>query len=396
VTDRQVSAARPWLAWAGLGLMAALAVVARLPLPGGRRLEWVLFLAFGVFAGVGGLVLTRRRGHPIGRLMMAIGLIGLTAAAAQNYAYDAYLRHGGVRPGAGLAAWVGEMPWGLLWALFVVFVLLFPNGQPLSPRWGVLTRFVGGVGATSLLLYAVMLWPLRDQIVLYDVREEEIRGVFALLPLAFLVTGLCLLAAAVGFALRYRRSVGAERAQLKWFAFACVLSPLILLEPLLRDGFGIRVGAWGSATPIGILAIPVAAGVAILRYRLYDIDRVISRTVSYALITGVLIGVYAGGVFLLSPVVAGLGGGSELAVAAATLAVAGAFGPVRRRVQGAVDRRFNRARYDAQQLVEAFQHRLRDEVDLGELHAVLVDTVDQTVEPAHASLWLRPAGADHE
>jgi hypothetical protein len=321
--------------------------------------------------------------------MMAIGLVGLTAAAAQNYAYDAVLAHGGGRPGAGVAAWVGEMPWGFLWALFVLFVLLFPNGQPQSSRWGLLARFVAGVGGTSLLLYAVMLWPVRHRIVLYDVGEEEVRGIFVLLPLAFVVIGACLLAAAAGFIVRYRRSSGAERAQLKWFAFASALSPLILLEPLLRDGFGIAIGAWGSVTPIGILAIPVAAGMAVLRYRLYDIDRVISRTVAYALLTGVLVGVYGAVIFVLTPIVAGVGGGSELAVAASTLAVAAAFGPARRRVQAVVDRRFNRARYDAQRMVEEFQQRLRDEVDLGELQAALVDTVGQTVAPAHASLWLR-------
>jgi hypothetical protein len=139
--------------------------------------------------------------------------------------------------------------------------------------------------------------------------------------------------------------------------------------------------------------LPLSIGVAVLRYRLYDIDRVISRTLAYALITGTLVGVYAGGVMALTPLVAGMGGGSELAVAASTLAVAAAFGPVRRRVQSAVDHRFNRTRYDARRTVEAFASGLREEVDLDELSAGLVAAVRETVEPTATTLWLRSGGA---
>jgi hypothetical protein len=142
--------------------------------------------------------------------------------------------------------------------------------------------------------------------------------------------------------------------------------------------------------PVAVAMVPVAIAVAVLRYRLYEIDRLISRTVAYALVTVVLSTVYVTGVIVLTPVLASVGGGSELAVAASTLAAAAAFGPVRGRVQDGVDRRFNRARYDAERTLAAFAGRLRDEVDLGELRADLVGVVDGVMQPASASLWLRP------
>jgi hypothetical protein len=335
-------------------------------------------------------VVAKRPRHPVGWLMTALGLVGLGAAAAQNYAYSAFRAHGGQRPGAGAAAWAGEVPWGLMLALFVLLVIVFPTGRPPTRRWAPLAWAVIVLGLTNAALAAAMYWPERHRIVAIDVYEEGVDGIYVVVPIGFMLIGICLLGAAVSFVVRYRRSTGVERAQLKWFAFASVVSPLILLEPLLRDGFGITSPLIATLGPLGFLTIPLAAGLGVLRYRLYDIDRVVSRTVSYAVLTGVLVAVYAGGIFVISPLVAGLGGGSELAVAASTLAVAAAFGPVRRRVQDAVDRRFNRARYDAQSTVEAFSAGLRDEVDLGELHGILLHAVHQSVAPQSADLWLRP------
>jgi hypothetical protein len=184
--------------------------------------------------------------------------------------------------------------------------------------------------------------------------------------------------------LRFRRSRGEERQQLKWFTYACALVPLAVVADLLP-----AVGDLVFAALIVFL--PVAAGIAILRYRLYDIDRLINRTLVYGLLTALLAGVYAGVVLVLGQLFGGVGAEPpSWAVAGATLAVAALFQPARRRIQQAVDRRFNRRRYHAAKTIEAFSTRLRDEIDLDTLSAELVGVVDQTMEPTHISCWLRP------
>jgi hypothetical protein len=196
--------------------------------------------------------------------------------------------------------------------------------------------------------------------------------------------GLLVVAAVVSLVVRFRRSRGEERLQLKWFTYAAALLPVILLGDLLPDAANSVLFA------VGISLLPVAAGVAILRYRLYDIDRLINRALVYGLVTALLGGVYAGLVLLAGQLFGDLGDRPpSWAVAGATLAVAALFQPARRRVQALVDRRFNRARYDAARTVDAFSARLRDQVDLDTLAAELLGVVDQTVQPASASLWLR-------
>jgi hypothetical protein len=194
------------------------------------------------------------------------------------------------------------------------------------------------------------------------------------------------LVAAGSLVLRFRRSRGEERQQLKWFTYAVALLPLFVLADFLPYSGGSLL----SAVPLVLL--PVAVGVAILRYRLYDIDRLINRTLVYGLLTALLAGVYAGTVLVLGQVFGGVGRDpSSWAVAGATLAVAALFQPARRRVQAVVDRRFNRRKYHATRMVEAFSVRMRDEVDLDALSNELLGVVDQTMQPTTASLWLRPA-----
>jgi hypothetical protein len=198
----------------------------------------------------------------------------------------------------------------------------------------------------------------------------------------------CTVASVVSVGLRFRRSHGVERQQLKWFTYAAALMLLanLVTMTVLPDGVASDV-LFGLA----IALVPIAAGVAILRHRLYDIDRLINRTLVYAALSAVLGAVYAGAVLVLG-LVGGVGG--ELpswAVAGATLAVAALFQPARRRIQAVVDRRFNRRRYDAARTVEAFSARLRDEVDLGTLSAELLAGVEQTMEPTTVPLWLRPS-----
>jgi hypothetical protein len=210
---------------------------------------------------------------------------------------------------------------------------------------------------------------------------ETADGVFGLLLLGQL---FLLATALVSLVLRLRRAAGEERQQVKWFVFTVVTVILVFVVSTLIIGVGVLFPLFGL--------IPVSVAVAVFRYRLYDIDRLINRTLVYGLLTALLIGVYAGLVFLLGRLLDPATGDSALAVAASTLAVAALFQPARRRVQALVDRRFNRARYDAVQTVERFSARLRDEVDLDALNAELLAVVDQTMQPSSASLWLRSTG----
>ena len=193
---------------------------------------------------------------------------------------------------------------------------------------------------------------------------------------------------------RYRRAVGVERQQLKWFAAVIAIAGPALAIAILTSGTtsgtiaDVSGATWGIAV-ISLALLPVAIGIAILRYRLYEIDRLISRTIGYATVTGVLVVVFAAAILLFQAVLAPLTGGNTVSVAASTLVVAALFQPLRRRVQSRVDRRFNRARYDAERIVAAFAGRLRDEVDLGQLRTEITAAVDHTVQPIAVSLWLR-------
>jgi hypothetical protein len=206
-------------------------------------------------------------------------------------------------------------------------------------------------------------------------------------PLSVVLQGLLVLllvAAVVSLVVRFRRSGGVERQQLKWFTYA---GALMLLVPLI----GFVVPSLGNAAFVLVIALPIAIGIAVLRYRLYEIDRVINRTLVYGLLTAILGLGYAGAVLVLGQLFGGVTKDPpRWAVAAATLAVAAVFQPARRRIQAAVDRRFNRRRYDAARTIEAFSARLRDEIDLGTLEAELLAVVEQTMEPTRLSLWLRP------
>jgi hypothetical protein len=212
----------------------------------------------------------------------------------------------------------------------------------------------------------------------------------AYLVIAWVLIGACLLAiaaAAVNLLRRFRRSRGEERQQFKWFAASAGLLLLALPFSVLFNWSG----AAGAIFGIALIALPVSVGIAILRYRLYELDVIIRRTLVYGVATAVLAGLYFGIVLLLQQVFSSFAGGSDLAVAVSTLAVAAMFGPARRRVQQAVDRRFYRRRYDAQRTLETFAARLRDEVDLDALGSELQTVVHDTMQPTNVSLWLRPA-----
>jgi hypothetical protein len=354
------------------------------------RLGWhggeaLLLVVFPVFLVVGCLILARRPGNVIGWIFTAVGLLTTAAGLAEPYATYAYT-HPGSLPAPLVAAWVNTWIWSPTIVLMVVFpLLLFPTGRSLSPRWRPVAWLAVGLTAayTGAGALAPSLQLPNGRTVANPVGVAGIdldRGL-----LGAVLSGLLLLvgaAAILSLVVRFRRSRGVERQQLKWFTYA---GALVLLAPLSN-------ALIGNVSYVLVLALPVAVGVAVLRYRLYDIDRLINRTLVYGLLTVLLGGVYAGAVLVLGQL---FGGVTEdppsWAVAGATLAVAALFQPARRRIQAVVDRRFNRRKYDAARTVEAFSVRLRDEVDLDALSAELLAVVDQTIQPTRASLWLRPS-----
>jgi len=342
-------------------------------------------------ASVGALVAGRRPGHRVGWLLVALGL----SIAVSGFTFS-YTRYGLVaRPGAlPGASWLAGVANGgvLLYLSCTGFILLLsPTGTLPSLRWRWWAR-ITAAGLVAAFLSAVLaprpLYPEYPDIgnpvgvgALEHGPGAAIFPVGALLVLAGLVVG------AVSLLLRFRRARGLERLQLRWLALGAALAALafaISMTALVVE----QTDGWvfQAALGVSVTVLPLAAGAAILRYRLYDIDRILSRTLAYALLT-VLLGLgYAAVALGLGRL---LGRDSSLAVAGATLVVAALFQPARRRVQALVDRRFNRRRYDAARTVEGFAARLRDQVDLQALHHELLAVVDQTVAPTRASLWLR-------
>jgi hypothetical protein len=342
---------------------------------------------------VGALLASRRPRHPVGWLLLGLGLPVALSGVATGYANYGLMARPGTLPAADWAAlYHGVSILAALAALQFV-LLLTPTGSLPSPRWRWWARVAAGAAvvalATSLLLpfdppYQATPNPL------------EVLALASLLrPLSNLtwaVTALGLPVAAVSLLLRFRRARGVERQQLRWLVLAAALAAAVLAATLLALAVGL-VGStgdevllgWVSAVVLGLM--PLATGAAILRYRLYDLDRIVSRTVAYGLLTVLLGGGYAVVVLGLGQL---LGRDSTLVVAGATLAVAALFQPARRRVQGAVDRRFNRRRYDAARTIQGFSTRLREQVDLDALTAELLVVADQTMQPTRVSIWLRP------
>jgi hypothetical protein len=344
-----------------------------------------LWLAFGVFTAVGSLVVARRPGNPLGWAFAAVGLLAATGELASQYSWYAYVRESRALPGAIAAAWYANWSWFPTLFLAVWFPLLFfPTGRPLSARWRPLV-WVAGMSVVALTLLGVLDPSLAvpqdgsvaNPVGIAGMPEAESSSTGAALTGLLLMT---LVAALVHLVTRFRRSRGEERQQLKWFTFAGVLMVLtfaaeeVTALSLPDLVFGLLIGL-----------VPLCAGIAILKYRLYDIDLIINRTLVYGALTGVLGSAYVG--------IVAVGGtvfrGSEIVTAGATLAVAGLFRPLRRWIQGFIDRRFYRRKYDAGRILESFSARLRDEVDLETLTSELLEVVGNAMQPAHASIWLR-------
>ena len=348
----------------------------------------VLILAFST-AGV--LVASRRPGNPIGWLFCSGALVWALGELALEYAVYALITAPGALPAGAWATWFGGWARGMGWFLIVVFLLLlFPTGRLPSARWRPVLW--GSVGFIILFTLASWLLPVSNDVRLRFVSNPLgfeagigvllMEAVFLTLPPLILADG----AAAIS---RFRRARGEERQQLKWFAYAVgVMAAVFVLWFSLTLAGIVPVGVAMWTVPLA--GIPVAVGIAILKHRLYDIDIIINRTLVYGSLTAALALVYLGGVISLQFLFRALTGGtSQLAIVASTLTIAALFNPLRRRVQSLIDRRFYRRKYDARRTLEAFSNRLRDETDLETLTDDLARTARETVQPSHASVWLR-------
>jgi hypothetical protein len=340
-------------------------------------------------ATVGAVLAGRRPRHPVGWLLLALGLSLSAAGVAAAYAPYGLVARPGALPAAAWVAMYYPASALVAFTLLGLVLLLVPTGSPPSPRW----RWWGWLmaGALAVLLLAMPLAPRPPEERFHAVDNPlDLRPFDGALLLAnraaLAIAVMGILVGAGSLVVRFRRARGTERQQLRWVVLAAALTGVGMLASVVLVAAGNQVLV-GWVAGVCVAFLPLATGAAVLRYRLFDLDRIISRTLAYGVLT-VLLGLgYA-------VVVLGLGQllpqGSTLVVAGATLAVAGVFQPARRRVQTQVDRRFNRRRYDAARTIQAFSARLRQEVDLDALTVELLTVVDQTMQPTQASIWLRP------
>jgi hypothetical protein len=347
-------------------------------------------LALVSAATVGAVLATRRPRHPVGWLLLIVGLaLNAGGVAAAYTAYGLVARPGALPAAGAVARYAPALILTALPALSFV-LLLTPTGSLPSPRWRWWAWATVAAPVALLVAVAVARGSLDPR---YQAESNplDFRGVGGALlvvnQLTLGVTLLALMVAAGSLVVRFRRARGVERLQLRWVAWAAALVALAAITALASAALGLsEVLDWAAGACVALL--PLATGAAILRYRLYDLDRIISRTLAYGLLTVLLGGGYAGVVLGLGQL---LGRDSPLVVATATLAVAAAFQPARRRIQAVVDRRFNRRRYDAARTIAAFSARLRQQVDLDTLTGELLAVVEDTMQPASVSLWLRPS-----
>ena len=365
----------------------------------GVPFDALLSAALLAFPTVGALVASRCRGNAIGWLFCVVGVLFGVQSAAYGWGVYALFTRSGELPGAEVAAWLST--WLFVPALFCIPVylfLLFPNGRLVSRRWKPVAWLAGaGLLATTV---GSAFSPGRLEGPPFETVENPagLAGVGEALELTTVLgnwlTLASILLAGVSLVLRFRRAGGPERQQLKWFASAAALfAATTIVYTFFLAGAAEQAGQ--ISTLLAFAGIPIAVGVAILRHRLYDIDLVINRALVYGPLTATLVALYFGGIVVLQRLFVALTGQqSTLAVVASTLAIAALFNPLRRRVQALVDRRFFRSKYDAAKTLATFSTRLREETDLDSLTVEVLGVVRETMQPEHASLWLRPQGTN--
>jgi len=387
------------LAWSFLALSVAFAVFGLLFLYLNGSFEHMLDDSMGVdvamavaFPTVGAIIASRQSGNAVGWIFCAIGLGGGASIFFSEYGIYALVTQPGSLPAGVIAAWIGTWVWLPSVTLTISFLLLlFPHGRLLSPRWRPVAGLAAAVTMAGIVLIALVPWDLLDPGV--PARNpfgiESLRDLGLAVPVPILLVGVpTMLLCVTSLVIRFRCSQGGERQQLKWFVYAGVLNVGIFLIP----------GA-DSSNAVSLLQIatlpllPVAAGIAILKHGLYDIDIIINRTLVYGALTAALALAYLGSVVSLQYAFRVItSGNSQLAIVASTLLIAALFNPLRRRLQASVDRRFYRDKYDARKTLEAFSAKLRHEIDLDDLTGELTGAVRDTVRPAYVSLWLKELG----
>ena len=363
-----------------------------------------VYLPFLAFPLVGALIASRRPENLIGWICLAVGIFWMLAITSGSYAlYGLRVATPGSVPFPAAIGSLGqELGPASAGLIGTYLILLFPDGRLPSRRWRPLAWLSGAVIVSMTVGGILTPGKLED---LRGVRNpfglEQYLWVGDLAQSVILLLPLCILASVASLVLRFLRSSGEERAQIKWLAFAASILGLGFSFFVILGFFSVEDATAGAdplwvnlledAVTMSFAGVPVAVGVAILRYRLYDIDLLINRALVYGPLTATLALVYVGSVVGLQAVLRGLTGQeSTLAVVASTLAIAALFHPLRRRVQGFVDRRFYRRKYDAARILAAFNARLREETDLNALGADLVGVARGTMQPEHVSLWLRP------
>ncbi len=404
MSDRPVPLRPNLLAWSiagvGIGLNVLFSVLGAVNGPA------VTPPIVGTFVGtlflvVGALVATAQPRNPIGWLYLVCLLLisfGGSNNDATQYAYYALVTRPGALPGPEWVLWAGQVSLEAAFSGLILFsLLLFPSGRLPSRRWRPVAATAVVLVVVETVATALAPGPLPDRGP-PELQVPNPAGIDALGPLVdaisapwlLLTIGVMLLALA-SQVLRFRQARGTERQQLKWFALggAWILTVGLLGVAAMLLGLNLDPIVTQNAWPLSVAGIPIATGVAILRYRLYDIDILINRALVYGATTAGIALAFVGGIVVLQALLRPVTGGSELAVAASTLASVALFQPLRARVQSGVDRRFYRSRYDAARTLDAFSVRLRDEVELGAVRAELLEAVRSTVQPAHASVWLR-------
>lgn len=393
-----------WSLWSLTILLMGLTIVFTLIYPSsedrvGNAINLaVLVLFVAAFQTVGAVIAFRRPENPIGWVFSGMGLALVVAVFFGNYAQYGLVVEPGALPLARTAAWVGNWIWLVALAPLGFFLLLFPDGRPPSARWRLVAWLLAAALACWAVSQALMPGPMVNaghESLDNPYGIEALGEVFAVVGV---VSGLALLAAvllsAVSVVIRFRRSGGEERRQIEWVAYAATLVALVLVLQLSVEALFPRADLLyeilALVLVVAFTGVPIAAGVAILKYRLYGIDVLINRTLVYGSLTATLALVYLGSVASLQHAFRALtGSGSQLVVVASTLAIAALFNPLRRRIQAFIDRRFYRKKYDARKTLADLGARLRDETDLDSLGASLLAATRKTVQPEHASLWLR-------
>ncbi|HEX6484879.1 MAG TPA: hypothetical protein VF043_39040 [Ktedonobacteraceae bacterium] len=394
-----------WLAWFTWVLYLVITIVSLLfqmkNAPSEVLSDIFNALVLLAFATVGSLIASRRPENPIGWIFCISTLLWALGDVMLEYTTYAFITVPGSLPAGVLLGVFGDWARGIGWYLILTFLLLlFPNGHLPSPRWRFLARLIAGLLAAYSIALLLSPYPYSN----IDPRLAAVRNPLGILVandlfdllanLGILLLFPAILACIVAVVLRFRRARGAERQQLKWFTYGTALSILMLIVIIILVFSNVNGGAASTFFYLAVVCIPISAGIAMLRYRLYDIDVLINRTLIYGILTAVLALAYFTSILILQYLLSGFTSGSQLPVVGSTLVIAVLFQPLRGRIQRIIDRRFYRSKYDAARTLSAFSARLRSEVDLQQLSEHLLTVVQETMQPTHVSLWLRPVEHD--